>query len=82
MKEEEGRRIALIQTPSVRENTPLKAKNGVRLNHVPRMEETVEGCLTKGEEGRRIVLIQTPSVRENTPLKAKNGVDLRPKGVR
>ena len=31
MKEEEGRRIALIQVPSVRENAPLKAKNGVDL---------------------------------------------------
>ena len=30
-KEEEGRRIALIQAPSVRENAPLKAKNGVDL---------------------------------------------------
>ena len=31
VKEEEGRRIVLIQAPSVRENAPLKAKNGVDL---------------------------------------------------
>ena len=29
VKEEEGRRIVLIQAPSIRENAPLKAKNGV-----------------------------------------------------
>ena len=34
--------IVLIQTPSVEENAPLKAKNGVRLNHTLRTGKVAE----------------------------------------
>ena len=41
-KEEEGRKMVLIQTSSVEENAPLKAKNGVRLNHAQRRGNVAE----------------------------------------
>ena len=42
VKEEEGRNLVLIQTPSVEENAPLKAKNGVRLNYARHGEKMAE----------------------------------------